>query len=582
MRATASERVGVSGAPPPPSGARGPLIHVATRCESLDDFIEKFAGLASEGALVLPASGELPIGTEGRFAIRLKDQSVAMRGRCRVTDARPAPSAPAGAASRPTLLRVALLDMEESSASVHRRLLARRRAAAAVPVHVLPEPSDPTEVSPPKSAAPSPGRPAPPPVSALAATMIGVAPPRARAGTSPLGVPRAPALAEPRAPGTPFTLPPNPLSARAGETRVPGASFTLPANPLSEMNATDLASFIDSTLFESDDEDATAERPAKPPTDLEETVQRPPPDSAIDLGRTVQSAPQEPMVQSASERAEPTERTAYAQPPGAIAPAAAGARAPRRIAMRALPYVLCVVAGVAIGHALRRAPPAPVVVVAPPPAVVAPLPVTPPPVAEIAKPEPPPAPAPVAPAPAAAKPEPPPARAEPVEAPAPPVRERHAPAAHAARASDEAGGCQVNVVTEPPDAKIAWSGKPLGATPLAEAAIACGEGTLTITHERYETVTKTLTAETGVPVALDERLHRPPATLVVSSSPPGAAISLNGHPVGTAPRRVPTLRYEHLTIKASLPGYAPWTKKIYLTAETLQVSAQLAGGGHKR
>jgi len=71
--------------------ARGPLIQVNTRCDSLEDFVERFAGLASEGALVLPASGELPVGTEGRFAIRLRDQSVAMRGRCRVTGAKPAP-----------------------------------------------------------------------------------------------------------------------------------------------------------------------------------------------------------------------------------------------------------------------------------------------------------------------------------------------------------------------------------------------------------------------------------------------------------------------------------------------------------
>ena len=41
-----------------------------------------------------------------------------------------------------------------------------------------------------------------------------------------------------------------------------GRAFTLPANPLSELDATDLASFIDSTLLESDDEDATLERVA--------------------------------------------------------------------------------------------------------------------------------------------------------------------------------------------------------------------------------------------------------------------------------------------------------------------------------
>jgi PEGA domain len=440
---------------------------------------------------------------------------------------------------------------------------------------VLPEPSDPTEVSLPKSEAPASGRPVPrPPVSGVAATMIGVAPPRARAGTSPLGVPRAPVLAEPRAPGTPFTLPPNPLSARQSETRVPGASFTLPANPLSEMNATDLGSFIDSTLFESDDEDATAERAARPSDDDDKPTERAVPAQPVEPASAASAA------SAASDRPEPTERTHAPSPLAAFAPGSGGARDPRRIAMRLLPYAVCIVAGVVIGHAIRHAPPAPTVEAAKPapppatPAEAAPaaLPVAPT-STEAAKPAPPPA-------QEEAKPEAP-ARAAPAEAPAPPVRERHAAAGHAARGADAAGDCQVNVVTEPPDAKIAWRGKPLGATPLAEAAIPCGEGALTITHERYETVTKTLTAAAGAPVALDERLHRPPATLVVTSSPAGAAISLNGHPVGTAPRRVPTLRYEHLTIRATLPGYAPWTKKIYLTAETLQVTAQLAGG-HKR
>src|SRR5580693_7675877 len=114
---------GVGGARGGPGAARGPLIHVNTRCESLEEFVEKFAGLASEGALVLPAAGELPIGTEGRFVIRLLDQSVAMRGRCRVTDVKPAPAGPPVEGARRALLRVALLDLEEPSRRVHARLL---------------------------------------------------------------------------------------------------------------------------------------------------------------------------------------------------------------------------------------------------------------------------------------------------------------------------------------------------------------------------------------------------------------------------------------------------------------------------
>ena len=151
------------------------------------------------------------------------------------------------------LLRVLLLDMEEGSASVHRRLLARRRAP--VPVAIPATPSEPTVVSGPRSevTAPPPLRVTPPPpVTGRAATMIGMSP-LGRAPVSPSAETR------PRPPA---------------ETRTPGAPFTLPANPLSELDATDLASFIDSTLLESDDEDATLERVAQPARDDGETLER--------------------------------------------------------------------------------------------------------------------------------------------------------------------------------------------------------------------------------------------------------------------------------------------------------------------
>ncbi|HXT97556.1 MAG TPA: PEGA domain-containing protein [Polyangia bacterium] len=561
-----------SAPPPAPSGARGPLIHVATRCESLDDFVEKFATLATEGALVLPTSGELPIGTEARFVIRLKDQSVAMRGRCRITDARPGPPKALGqSGGRPTLLRVALLDLEEASAEVHKRLLAQRRAMA-VPVPVAPEPSDPTVVSetrpePPVAAA----RPAPaPPVSALAATMIGVAPGLRvpRAATSPLGVPRASALAEPRAPGTPFALPPNPLvTPPPVEIRMPGASFTLPANPLSEMDAEQLGSFIDSTLFETDEDDATAEHPSGKlagPDDV--TVQRPPPDQAapLPLGRTGSTDPGAYPVARAPavgpSRPQIAEVTARITLLVRTVASSVKTMDKRELAVRSAPYLACVLVGILIGlithGSPRPAPPRPRV------AAVAPKPV------EAPAPQPPAAAPPAAATPAAA--------AKPAAPPPRPRREIAAvAAARPARAA--AGECQANVVTEPPEAKVAWRGKPLGQSPLAEVSIPCGEGALTITHERYETVTRTLTAEAGVPVAVSERLHRPPATLVVNSSPAGAAISLNGHAVGAAPRRIPTMRYEHVTVRATLPGYAPWSKKLYLTGPTTQVNAQLGG-----
>jgi len=588
--------------PPAPSGARGPLIHVSTRCESLDDFVEKFATLASEGALVLPTSGELPIGTEARFVVRLKDQSIAMRGRCRVTDARPGPPRAAGSSGgRPTLLRVALVEMEDASASVHRRLMARRRAmAAAVPVPVAPELSDPTIVS--ETRPEAPGRPVPPPVSALAATMIGGAPPprTVRAATSPLGMPRASALAEPRAPGTPFALPPNPLvTPPPVEIRVPGASFTLPANPLSEMDAEQLGSFIDSTLFESEEDDATiTQAPPGPPattplgkTQLrprdagpdDVTVQRPPPDEpdpfapgrtgstdpgAYPVAQAPRAGPSRPQISEVTARITRLVRTVTTS---------VKKLDKRELAVRAAPYLACVLVGILIGLITRAAPrrsaaPPPVAAVAPKSAQAA-TPAAPPPAAQAAAPAS--ALAPTAAAPGAASA---PARKAAEPAPAPRVS-RAAAAPPAARPANAAAGeCQANIVTEPAEAKIAWRGKVLGESPLAEVSIPCGEGALTISHERYETVTRALTAEAGVPVAVSERLHRPPATLVVNSSPAGATITLNGHAVGAAPRKIPTMRYEHVVIRATLPGYAAWSKKVYLTEATTQVTAQLAGG----
>ena len=241
----------------PPAVRSSTSIPGATRSKSS---WRRFAGLASEGALVLPASGELPVGTEGRFAIRLRDQTVAMRGRCRVTGARPAPGVPAGGGPRPTLLRVLLLEMEEESASMHRRLLARRRAA--VPVPIPPAPSESTVVSPPR---PEVTRAA---AVSRASSAAGLRTRRDDDRHDPARASRAPARRHGRPPVPFVDTRPSPPA----ETRTPGAAFTLPANPLSELDATDLASFIDSTLLESDDEDATAEREAGPAHGDDETL----------------------------------------------------------------------------------------------------------------------------------------------------------------------------------------------------------------------------------------------------------------------------------------------------------------------
>jgi hypothetical protein len=390
--------------------------------------------------------------------------------------------------------------------------------------------------------------------------MIGMTP-VVRTGTSPPVQPNASPFIDTRA-------------GSAAETRTPGASFTLPANPLSELDASDLASFIDSTLLESDDEDETVEREARAPGGDDQTLEQ------LAPPRTAEIA------------VEPTAPTTVDSTPVRVRSRPAGEPSPgarersdrvRAIAKRAAPYLLCTIAGLGIGRLVTHSPAktvAPVVSRAEVPPVVAerPMPVQKDlPAATSAGDE------------RAAPPRdppPPPSTAAPpapavVEAPPPKVVAAHRDAP-SGRPTGGAEGCSARVVTEPRDAKVTWSDQVLGRTPIANAKIPCGAGVLTIAHERYQTLTRDVKAEAGTPVAVSERLHRPPATLIVGSSPPGAAISVNGQPLGAAPRRLPTSRYEHVSIRATMAGYTPWTKKVYLSEATNKVTAQLSSTGHRR
>src|SRR6187401_3355557 len=148
-------------APSGDAGERQQLIQVATRCATLDEFVEKFAAFAWEGSLVLPAASALPVGTQGRFVVLLRDHSVAMRGRCRVTEAKPTPVSPRNPAVKRVMMRVALLEMDDASRAVHKRLIALR--SAPVPLPIPPEPSETTQIEPARGGT-APGTGAPPPV----------------------------------------------------------------------------------------------------------------------------------------------------------------------------------------------------------------------------------------------------------------------------------------------------------------------------------------------------------------------------------------------------------------------------------
>jgi hypothetical protein len=253
-------------------------------------------------------------------------------------------------------------------------------------------------------------------------------------------------------------------------------------------------------------------------------------------------------------------------------------------AVRAAPYapyaaiaVISIVVGVAIGHSGKRTPPAPpsarVIASTPAPAPVpAPAPAArpepdtastaakvtpPPPAAALAKR--------AAPVPTAGTPT---AKAAPTPAAAP-----RAPVAAAEPAPS--GDCIARVVTEPKDAKVIWGGAVIGRSPIDGARVPCGPATVTIERERWQPLTVDVNAQAGVTAKVHERLRRPRTALAVTSTPPGAQISINHVAAGAAPKRLEVQRFEQVQIRATLKGYQPWNKAVYLKEPDAKLDIQL-------
>ena len=650
----------------PGSGDKGQLIQVATRCGTIDEFVEKFAAYAWEGSLVLPAATALPVGTQGKFVILLRDQTIAMRGRCRVTEAKQAPVSSRNPAVKRIMMRVALLEMDEQSRAVHRRLITLR--SAPVPLPIPTEPSETTQIEPAKQgtapgAGAAPSVPAPPvqtpppaPPVNVNRTMIGVGMgPDARAFLSK----RAPVGAPPAAPQRPpltdqdttatgsqsqdvtatgsqeaprqrvATLP-------RAEVRAPGSPYTLPANPLAEFDAQDVESFIECKLLEADEDMGTG------------IADQPPPQG-------------EPTAAGDSVKTHVRRETAHVRASGLATKLPPSAS---RLAPYAAVIAAVLVAGIIIGkrmsgksHAVvasvapapPSATPPPIQarveepeikpmaakIVAPAPAAAVPARVEPPPAAKPAKGE---APAPpiadlekpapadkaVAPAkPAAAEkavpaeklvPAEKPAAAEKAEKPAekaaatppepekvaaaeaePPARpkvamaekpaaaEKRAPAEKPAAApaaapevvAGEKGACMARVITEPKDAKVIWGDQVIGRSPIDTAKVPCGPAKVTVERERWQPVSVDVTLQDGDTAVVRQRLHRPRGVLVISSTPPGAQITVNRVAAGTAPKQVDVQRYEKVPVKVTLKGYQPFSKTIYLKDTEAKIDAQL-------
>jgi hypothetical protein len=194
-------------------------MQIVSGCGSADEFIERFAPFTTETEIIVPALPGVSEGISSPFAICLSDGSFMMKGRCEVTEVRPASVAPgdAVAPAEPALMRLRLREMDAHSAGIHLRLMDWRTLS--------PEPPQLTTTPTPPRSQPSDAVPADAPVvETSAVTVVGDMSSSSDGETTTVS-----ALPSP-------------------EARAPRASLTLPANPLSEMNPSDLAAFVESTL----------------------------------------------------------------------------------------------------------------------------------------------------------------------------------------------------------------------------------------------------------------------------------------------------------------------------------------------
>ena len=148
------------------------------------------------------------------------------------------------------------------------------------------------------------------------------------------------------------------------------------------------------------------------------------------------------------------------------------------------------------------------------------------------------------------------------------------------RGTGSTTGCAASVITEPPGVQVTWGHKGIGETPVEGAKVPCGTATVTLRRDRYETATQEVTVAEGSTASITRHLRRPPATLVVGSSPPHGEILVNGQPQGAAPQRITVARYQTALIEVSLPGYAPWKKEVYVRQPEMRIGMQLHPAPH--
>ncbi len=120
---------------------------------------------------------------------------------------------------------------------------------------------------------------------------------------------------------------------------------------------------------------------------------------------------------------------------------------------------------------------------------------------------------------------------------------------------------ELEVKSEPSGAKVYVDGKQVGETPLVLSDIKMGRHLIRVTKEgydSYEVLEQIGTGRKKVIANLKKAVRE--GELVVLTEPSGAAVYLNGRPVGTSPYEGKGLSSGKYTVRVTKEGYETWEK----------------------
>jgi hypothetical protein len=124
------------------------------------------------------------------------------------------------------------------------------------------------------------------------------------------------------------------------------------------------------------------------------------------------------------------------------------------------------------------------------------------------------------------------------------------------------GPCRFTVATTPAGAVVRFDDQPMGPSPITIEG-SCDKHKLDVAHVRYQSVTRWVTLAADKPQQLDISLPRPTHAVTVTSSPPGAELSIDGHRAGTTPTVVQMAGFATVNLTFAKPGFQTVTRKVY-------------------